>query len=111
MYARLLTQIKKLTHHGSGSDGFVLPVVIFAMVIMSTVVVASFVTAGDEHRSSRAVWESSEAFYAAEQGMNLAWASYDDSVVSALAPVQPGEGVERPSNVGVIISKRLFVNR
>jgi hypothetical protein len=69
-------------------DGFVLPVVIFALLIMSTVVVAAFLTSDDEQRSARAVRESSEAFYAAEAGLNEIWQTWNQSAVSSLAPGQ-----------------------
>ncbi len=52
-------------------EGFVLPGVIFALVIMGLLAVTSLRTANDEHRSSRALRESGAALYAAEAGANL----------------------------------------
>ncbi len=49
-------------------DGFVLPTVIFTMVILGLIGVAALSTANDEHRSSRAMRESGAALYAAEAG-------------------------------------------
>jgi hypothetical protein len=81
-------RLRRLLKPLAGNDGFVLPVVIFALLIMSTVVVASFLTADDEQRSSRAVRESSVALYAAEAGFNEVWGQWDDSLVTGLQPGQ-----------------------
>ncbi len=70
----------------SSSDGFVIPVLIFVMMLMGTLAVAALVTSGDEYRSSRAMRESNEAFYAAEAGLNEVWANWDSSLVSGLGP-------------------------
>ncbi len=80
--------LKRLGTPLTERSGFVLPVVIFGLLIMGVVVVAAFHTAGDEQRSSRAVRESSAAFYAAEAGLNDIWGQWDDSLVSDLAPGQ-----------------------
>jgi len=69
----------------TGREGFVLPIVIFGLVLMSTVAVAALLTADDEQRSSRAMRESAAAFYAAEAGVNEVWATWPDSQVSELA--------------------------
>ncbi len=45
-------------------EGFAIPAVIFALVMMSLLAIVSLVTARDEELSSRAVRESSAAFYA-----------------------------------------------
>ena len=52
-------------------DGFVLPAVLFALVVMSIVAVAAVRMADDEHRASRAMRESGAALYAAEAGLHL----------------------------------------
>lgn len=70
----------------AGRDGFVLPVVIFGLVIMSTLAVAALLTAGDEQKSARAVMESASAFYAAEAGFNELWAAWPDTQVLGLEP-------------------------
>ncbi|MGD2154064.1 MAG: pilus assembly PilX N-terminal domain-containing protein [Gemmatimonadales bacterium] len=70
----------------AGRDGFVLPVVIFGLVIMSTLAVAALLTAGDEQKSAQAVLESASAFYAAEAGFNELWAAWPDTQVSGLEP-------------------------
>ncbi len=67
-------------------DGFVIPMIIFALVVMGTVAVAAMLTAGDEQRASRAVHESGAAFYAAEAGLNQEWATWDDTLVAGLDP-------------------------
>ncbi len=52
-------------------EGFVLPSVIFALAVMGLLAMVSLRTANDEHRSSRALRESSAALYAAEAGANV----------------------------------------
>ena len=54
--------LKKLGSPMTERGGFVLPVVIFGLLIMGVVVVAAFHTAGDEQLSARAVRESSAAW-------------------------------------------------
>jgi Tfp pilus assembly protein PilX len=68
--------------------GFVLPVVVFTLVLASTMMVAALLTADDETRSARAMRESSAAFYAAEAGLNEVYAKWSDieGAVSALVP-------------------------
>ena len=80
---RLVIEIRSRLARG---EGFALPAVIFALVLMSTVAVAALLTAGDEQLSSRAVRESSGAFYAAEAGLNVVWAAWPDSLVDLLEP-------------------------
>jgi len=53
----------------SSRKGFVLPSVIFAIAIMSVIVVVALNTASDERRASRATRESTFAMYAAEAGL------------------------------------------
>lgn len=88
--------MSKLFQHAkglaAGRDGFVLPVVIFALVIMSTVAVVVLRTSVDEQHAARAVRTSAEAFYAAEAGVSTVWAEWNDttqaldSLSQALAP-------------------------
>ncbi len=72
-------------------EGFVVPIVIFALVLTSVLAVAALVTADDTRRSSRAMLESSWALYAAEAGLNATLAAWDDTLVSGL---QPGDSVD-----------------
>ncbi len=67
-------------------EGFAIPAVIFALVMMSLLAIVSLVTARDEELSSRAVRESSAAFYAAQSGVNYVRATWHDSLVSNLGP-------------------------
>jgi hypothetical protein len=67
-------------------DGFVIPAVVFALVVMSLLAVAALLTAVDEQRASRAMRESSVALYTAEAGMNEVWATWPDSLVKTLNP-------------------------
>ncbi len=70
--------------------GFVMPVVIFGLVLMSAVAVAALMTAGDELTSSQAMRDGSMAFYAAEAGLNevyAIWAGIDSSI----SLLDPGE--------------------
>ncbi len=55
-------------HFDTNREGFVLPTVIFTMVILGLIGVAALSTANDEHRSSRAMREAGAALYAAEAG-------------------------------------------
>ena len=67
--------------------GFVLPVVLFGLLLMSTLVVAALLTSSDEFLASRAMRVSSAAFYAAEAGLHetyATWASYP--AIDSLAP-------------------------
>ncbi len=63
----------------SGKQGFVLPVAIFALVLMGTMALVSLTTSGDEFLSSRAMRHSSAAFYAAEAGLNELVATWDST--------------------------------
>jgi type II secretory pathway pseudopilin PulG len=67
-------------------DGFVIPAVVLAMVVLSLLAVVALRTAVDEQRASRAMRESSIALYAAEAGMNEVWATWPDSAVKTLSP-------------------------
>lgn len=66
--------------------GFVLPSVIFAITIMSVVVVAALSTASDERRASRATRESTLAMYAAEAGLRQTYGAWPSAAVKALNP-------------------------
>lgn len=66
--------------------GFVLPSVIFAITIMSVVVVAALSTASDERRASRATRESTLAMYAAEAGLRQTYGTWPAAAVKALTP-------------------------
>lgn len=66
--------------------GFVLPTVIFAITIMSVVVVVALTTAADERRASRATRETTLAMYAAEGGLRQVYGAWPAAVVKALAP-------------------------
>jgi hypothetical protein len=74
MYARQVDTVggKLVERHG-----FVLPVVIFGLMLMGTMTVAALLTADDEGRSGRAMRESTVAFYAAEAGLNWVYANWD----------------------------------
>ncbi|MFL5593840.1 MAG: PilX N-terminal domain-containing pilus assembly protein [Gemmatimonadaceae bacterium] len=66
--------------------GFVLPMVVFAIAIMSIVAMAIFNTATDERRASRATRESTLALYAAEAGLRQTYGSWPVAAVKALNP-------------------------
>jgi hypothetical protein len=67
-------------------DGFAMPVVLLAMVVMTILAAAALTTAGDEQKSAQAVRESGLAFYAAEAGLWQSWANWPtDSTVTDLA--------------------------
>jgi hypothetical protein len=66
--------------------GFVLPSVIFAITIMSVIVVVALSTASDERRASRATRESTLAMYAAEAGLRQTYGAWPSTPVKALNP-------------------------
>jgi hypothetical protein len=66
--------------------GFVLPAVIFAITIMSVIVVVALSTASDERRASRATRESTLAMYAAEAGLRQTYGAWPSAAVKALNP-------------------------
>lgn len=66
--------------------GFVLPSVIFAITIMSVIVVVALNTASDERRASRATRESTLAMYAAEAGLRQTYGAWPSEAVKALNP-------------------------
>ncbi len=71
--------------------GFVLVAVIFAVAMMSLVVVVAFSTADDERRSARASRESTLALYAAEAGLRATIANWPTVAAAAL---NPGDSVD-----------------
>lgn len=70
----------------SNRDGFVLPTVVFAIAIMSVIVVAMLSTASDERRTSRAVRESTLAVYTAEAGLRQTYGAWPSAPVTAMNP-------------------------
>jgi hypothetical protein len=66
--------------------GFVLPTVIFAITIMSLVVVAALTTASDERRASRASREATLAMYAADAGLRQTYGAWPSAAVQTLNP-------------------------
>ena len=79
-------------------NGFVIPAVVLAIVVLGIMTVAALTTATDEVRSSRAMRESGTALYAAEAGANLLMVTVVDSpstVLDTLASVMnPGDSVD-----------------
>ncbi|MGD2216528.1 MAG: PilX N-terminal domain-containing pilus assembly protein, partial [Gemmatimonadales bacterium] len=75
----------------SDRNGFAVVVVILALLVMSVVAMAALLTADDDRRSSRAMRESSEAFYAAEAGLYEVLGTLDEGLV---ADLQPGDSVD-----------------
>jgi hypothetical protein len=71
---------------GGNRDGFALPSVIFAVAIMSIIVVASLATSSDERRASRAVRESTLAEYVADAGLRQTYGAWPVAPVKALNP-------------------------
>ncbi len=70
----------------SNREGFVLPTVIFAITIMSVIVVVALNTASDERRASRATRESMLAMYTAEAGLRNTYGVWPSAAVRALNP-------------------------
>ncbi|HSG80605.1 MAG TPA: pilus assembly PilX N-terminal domain-containing protein, partial [Gemmatimonadota bacterium] len=71
--------------------GFVLPVVVFGLLIMSVMAVAAMLTAGDENQAARAMRESSLAFYAAEAGLHAVYANWNN--IEEIDSLKPGESL------------------
>ncbi len=65
-------------YYTDGQSGFTLMVVLLALVVMTMLAIAGLVTAGDEHRASNAMRESSAAFYVAEAGLNEIYANWSN---------------------------------
>jgi hypothetical protein len=84
--------VRKIASHGRGRfedrEGFVLPFVIFGLLLMSTMAMASMLMSDDEHRAGRAMRQSTAAFYAAEAGLHETLASLDtnSTVIDTLSP-------------------------
>jgi hypothetical protein len=82
-----MVNANKSTHFtGSERRGFVMPTVVFAVAIMSIVVVASLTTSQDERRASRAVRESTLAMYTAEAGLRQTYGNWPVNPVKAMNP-------------------------
>lgn len=77
---------RRLSATWADRRGFVLTTVVFAIAIMSVVVVAALASASDEGRASRAVRESTLATYAAEAGLRGVYGSWPTAAVKALNP-------------------------
>jgi hypothetical protein len=69
-----------------GQRGFVLPAVLFAIVIMGIVAVATITMSGDEFRSGIAFKESGLAFYAAEAGLRNTLGNLPGAAMQAMGP-------------------------
>jgi hypothetical protein len=66
--------------------GLVLPSVIFAITIMSVIVIVALSTASDERRASRGTRESTLAMYAADAGLRQTYGAWPSVAVKALNP-------------------------
>lgn len=76
-------------------DGFTLPVVLFAMIVMSAVAVGMLKNALDEGRASSSMLESVAGFYAAEAGLDDIMTGWPDSLVDSLEPFDSVEVASR----------------
>lgn len=75
-------------------DGYALPAVTFAIVLVSIFAGVRLRTSVDERLSSKAVQHSAEAFYAAEAGVSVvqtAWADSTQSLDSLTGALSPGD--------------------
>ena len=81
-----MNQANRSGMSSSSRKGFVLPSVIFAIAIMSVIVVVALNTASDERRASRATRESTFAMYAAEAGLRQTYGAWPSAAVRALNP-------------------------
>lgn len=78
----------------AGETGFVIPFVLFALVLMSTIAVVALTTAGDEFTSSRAMYTSASAFYAAEAGLQRIYGAWDSTQQAQLDALGPGDSLD-----------------
>ena len=76
----------KLCVQSNNRGGFVLPAVLFTLVILSAVALGVLLTAGDERNTANGFRASGRAMYAAEAGLNELLGTWDDSLVTGLAP-------------------------
>ncbi len=84
---------EKFSKSSRDQDGFTLMVVLLALVVMTTLAIAGLVTAGDEHRASSAMRESSAAFYVAEAGLNEVFANWS-SHQAAIDSLASGDSLD-----------------
>jgi hypothetical protein len=70
--------------------GFVLPIVVFALAIMTVVAATVLSTSNDERRTSRATRESTLAMYAAEAGLRRTYGSWP----AGAANLTPGDSLD-----------------
>ena len=59
------------------TGGFVLPVVLLLLMVLSTVSVFFLISGSDQQRAGRAMRESARSFYAADAGVNAVMANWD----------------------------------
>ncbi len=74
-------------------EGFALPAVLFVMILLFAIGVASLNTTGDERAAGRALRESAKAFYAAEAGANAVLAAWDQAAYDTILP-NPGDSLD-----------------
>ena len=67
-------------------QGFVLPAVLFTLVIISAIALGALLTSSDERDTASGFRASGRAMYAAEAGLNEVLGTWDDSLVNGLAP-------------------------
>jgi len=79
---------------GPARAGFVLPAVVFGLVVMSVLTVAALRTSSDTSRSTRAFLDSGLALYAAEAGLRQTIASWPGGVAS----MNPGDSLVAASS-------------
>ncbi|NIR42749.1 MAG: hypothetical protein GWN99_02640 [Gemmatimonadetes bacterium] len=70
------------------------PLVLLALVILNILAVGALLTAGDEFDASRAMYESSSAFYAAEAGLQKIFAEADSNVKVQLDGLAAGDSLD-----------------
>jgi hypothetical protein len=68
-------------------------VIVFGLLVMSTMAVAMLLTSSDENRSARAMREGSAAFYAAEAGLNQVYANWDSAFQVQVDSIEPGDSL------------------
>jgi Tfp pilus assembly protein PilX len=102
-HARRLTMQTTRIERGAGSTprrvpGFVVPAVIFGLVVMSVLSIAALRGATDQQRSANAYRGSTSAFYAAESGLRYVVGNWT-TIVAATSPtvssLSPGDSVVR----------------
>lgn len=83
----------RAAQRGVGTEGFALPTVLIAMLLVSAIAVTALRTSSDERMTGRAMREAAKAFYAAEAAVNVVIAAWDQSSIDSSLAI-PGDSLD-----------------